>query len=753
MCINSMMFRNQTILSLIIFFIFFCFNAYSKNVEKITVEGNDRVSDQTIIMFSNVKIQDEMNSNNLNNILKNIYESNFFEDVKVNFENNILRIIVVEKPIIEDVRYEGLKSNKIQETILDLRLLKPKSSFDESLLKKDRDNIYDILLDLGYYFAKVETNLQKLENNKLNLIYNINLGEKSKIRKISFIGDKIYKDKKLKNIIVSEEYKFWKFISGKKFLNENIIELDKRLLKNFYLNKGYHDIQINSSFAKMVEDNNFELIYNISAKEKFYFDNIELQLNNDFDINNFKEVVDFFKELKGEPYSIYRIKNIINKIENIALSEQFESVKVIPIEKIVSNKINLKFQIEDSEKFFVEKINIFGNNVTQENVLRNQFLIDEGDPFNEILYNKTINNIKSLGFFKSTTAEIVKGTDENSKIINITIEEKATGEISLGAGTGTSGATVAFGVKENNFLGKGINLDAVATATEETIKGQFYVKNPNYKNSDKSIYGGVEAIEIDRSTEFGYKTNKTGFSFGTEFEYLDDLNLGIGFTNFYERIKTDGSASALQKTQDGNYWDTFLKLDFNYDKRNQKFQTTDGFKSFYSLDLPLVSDTNTLVNSYQYDYYTELYEENITNASFFVRAANSISGDNIKLSERLFIPGRKLRGFERGKIGPKDGEDYIGGNFITAANISSTVPQLLNNLQEVDFIMFFDVANVWGVDYNSSLDDDGKFRSSVGLGIDWMTPVGPLNFTFAQPITKESTDKTETFRFNLGTTF
>ena len=163
-----MMFRNQTILSLIIFFIFFCFNSYAKNVEKITVEGNDRVSDQTIIMFSNVKIQDEMNSNNLNNILKNIYESNFFEDVKVNFENNILRIIVVEKPIIEDVRYEGLKSNKIQETILDLRVLKPKSSFDESLLKKDRDNIYDILLDLGYYFAKVETNLQKLENNKLN---------------------------------------------------------------------------------------------------------------------------------------------------------------------------------------------------------------------------------------------------------------------------------------------------------------------------------------------------------------------------------------------------------------------------------------------------------------------------------------------------------------------------------------------------------------------------------------------------------
>ena len=747
------MYKIHSILLSIIFFLLICFTASAKNIEKIIVEGNERISDQTIIMFSDANIQDKLEINDINNILKNIYDSNFFDDVKVNFENNILTISVVEKAIIENIKYEGIKSKTTQEEILNLRILKPKSSFDETLLKKDRDRIYDTLLNLGYYFAKVETKLEKLENNKINLIYNINLGEKSKIKKISFIGDKIYKDKKLKNIIVSEEYKFWKFISGKKFLNENIIELDKRLLKNFYLNKGYHDVQINSSFAKMLEDNNFELIYNINANDKFYFDKIELQLNNDFDLNNFNDVVEYFDDLKGEPYSIYRIRTIIDKIENIALSEQFESVKVIPIENIISNKINLKFKIEDTEKFYVEKINIFGNNVTQENVIRNQFKIDEGDPFNEILYNKTINNIKSLGFFKSTSSEIVNGSDENSKVINITIEEKATGEISLGAGTGTSGATIAFGVKENNFLGKAINLNANASITEETIKGQFYVKNPNYKNSDKSIYGGIEAIEIDRSTEFGYKTNKTGFSFGTEFEYLDDLFLGIGFTNFYEKISTDGSASALQKTQDGNYWDTFLRLDFDYDKRNQKFQTTDGFKSLYSLDLPLLSDTNTLVNSYQYDYYTELYEENITNASIFLKTANSISGDNIKLSERLFIPGRKLRGFERGKIGPKDGEDYIGGNFVTAANISTTVPQLLSNLQEVDFIMFFDVANVWGVDYSSAINDDGKFRSSVGLGVDWMTPIGPLNFTFAQPITKETTDKTETFRFSLGTTF
>ncbi len=727
--------------------------AKAEIINEINITGNERIPDETIKMFSGKKIKDNISLNDLDQILRDIYDSNFFFDVKVSLKDNILNIVVEEKPIIENIEYKGLKSNEIKEDIFNNRILKQKSSYDEIMLKKDREEILNILKERGYYFVKLETLIQNLDNNKLNLIYEIDLGPKSKISKISFIGNKIYKDKKLKNIIVSEEYKFWKFISGKKFLNENIIELDKRLLKNFYLNKGYHDVEINSSFAKMIDDYEFELIYNIDAKEKFYFDNILLDLTADYDPNNFLDLNKFFEDLKNKPYSINRVRDIIKKIENIALIEQFESVKVIPVENIIENKINLIFKIEDTEKFYVEKINILGNNVTQENVIRNQFEIDEGDPYNEILYNKTINNIKNLGFFKSTSGEIEDGASDQNKVINITVEEKATGEISLGAGTGTSGATVAFGIRENNFLGKGINLDANASVTEETIKGKFVVENPNYKNSDKSINVGIEAIEIDRSTEFGYKTNKTGITFGTDFELLQDFSLGLGLTNFYEKITTDVNASALQKTQQGNYWDTFLKIDFDYDKRNQKFQTSQGYRSFYSLDLPIVSDTSTLVNSYNYNFYTELYDENITNASIFLKSANSISGKNIKLSERLFIPSRKLRGFERGKIGPKDGEDYIGGNFVTTANVSSTLPQVLNNLQDIDFVMFFDAANVWGVDYDSSIADNGKIRSSIGLGIDWVTPIGPLNFTFAQPLTKESTDKTETFRFNLGTTF
>ena len=728
-------------------------SAKSEIIKNINIEGNKRIPNETIKMFGNVKLQDNLDINGIDKILKNLYSSNFFEDVQIKFENNILSIYVKEKPIIQNIEYQGIKSKTILAEIKNNRILKPKSSFDKNLLQKDRSTILKTLKDKGYFFPTIENLVEDTGNENLNLLYKIDLGVKSKIKQISFIGDKVYKDKKLKNIIISEEYKFWKFISGRKFLNENLINLDERLLKNFYLNKGYYNVKINTSFAKLINDNEFKLIYNINANEKYYFDNIKLDLAIDYEENNFSELKSFLNKLKGKPYSINNINKIVKKIENIVLREQFESIKVIPLENLVDNKINLTFKVEESEKFFVKQINIFGNNVTQESVIRNQFQIDEGDPFNEILYNKTLNNIKSLGFFKKAEGEIKELEGDKAKIINITVEEKATGEISLGAGAGTDGATVAFGVKENNFLGKGISLTAKATLTEETIKGKFSVKNPNYKNTDKSIYVNFEALEIDRSSEFGYKSNKTGFSFGTEFEVLDDFDFGLGLSNFYEKITTDSSASTLQKTQEGNYWDSFLKLDFDNDKRNQKFQTSDGFRSYYSVDIPLVSDTSTLINSYQYNYYKELFEDNITNASIFLQSANSITGENIKLSERIYIPGRKLRGFERGKVGPKDGADYIGGNFVTTANLSTTLPQILSNIQEVDFVMFLDAANIWGVDYDSSIDDDGSFRSSVGVGVDWMTPIGPLNFIFAQPITKESSDKTQTFRFNLGTTF
>jgi len=739
--------------TLILIFITFVNFSSAEIIEKIDVKGNERISKETIIMFSSVELNDEIDDIKLNDILKNIYNSNFFDDVSITFIDKILTISVKENPIIENIEITGIKSNSLKDQILQTVSLKSRSSYNEILLNNDIFKISNFLKSIGYFFSKIDVVKNDLLDNKVDVTIQIDLGNKAKIKKISFLGNKIFKDKKLKSVIVSEEYKFWKFISGKKYLNENVINLDTRLLRNFYLNEGYYNVEINSSFAKMINEEEFELVFNINAKQIVYINKVNLNLPEDYNKQNFNSVFLKINEIVNKPYSISEMETIIEQIELLALSDQYESINVNIDENLIDDQLTLNFNITETEKYFVEKINIFGNNITNENVIRNNFLIDEGDPFNEILFSKSINEIKRLNFFKEVKSEILEDQNNNTKIINISVEEKATGEISAGAGFGTSGGTLAFGIKENNFLGNGISLNTSLDLSANSIKGQFAVTHPNYKNSDKSLYYNIQALELDRLTNFGYKSNKIGFNVGTNFEYLDDLDLGLGIENYLEKIETDSTASDRQKSQSGNYLDTFLNVDVKYDKRNQRYQTTSGFYNLYTVKLPLLSESSTLTNEYSYKYFTELYKNNVTSALITLSTANSLNNKQIKLSERLFIPSRNLRGFEAGKIGPKDGNDYVGGNYMTSLNIVSTLPQFLENSQNFDFLIFLDTANLWGIDYDKTLNDNSSFRSAIGIGFDWLTPIGPLNFSFAQPITKAATDVTETFRFNLGTTF
>jgi len=746
----------KTTINLIFFIVFFLLvslNSYAETLKNIKIIGNSRIADETIFSFLSININDNLTEDKINQVTRDLYETNFFKNVSLQFTNNELIINIVENPIIQNITYNGIKSNTLLESVIDGVNLIERSSYVELYLEEDISLMTENLKNRGYYFSNINSKIENLEDNKLNLIFDIELGNKAKIKKISFIGNKVFKDSKLRSLIASEEYKFWKFISGKKFLNENLVNFDKRLLTNFYINNGYYNVKINSSFAKLVTDENFELIFNIDAGEKIFFGELSLNLPVNYDKMNFDNLEKTLNELKNKPYSINAVQKITEEIDIIALNDQYESIDIDVFENLVGNNLNITFTIKETEKTYLSRINIFGNNVTRENVIRNQLEIDEGDFFNEILLNKSVNNIKSLNFFKSVSSEVVNLNQSDDKIVNISVEEKPTGEIGATAGVGSSGESFGLFVRENNYLGKGLGVEGNILLSTDSIKGKLSINNPNFMDTDKSVYASFEATEIDKLKDFGYKTDNTGFSYGTTFEFLDDLRLGIGNKNTYQKIETDNTASALQKKQEGDYWDSFLNLDFIYDKRNQKFKPSDGFRSAYSIEIPLISETNTLSNIYDYRYYTELYEDNITSFSFFAKSSNSLSNDNIKLTERNFLPSSKLRGFTPGSIGPKDGKDYIGGNYATSINVTTSIPQLFEESQNIDFLFFIDAANVWGVDYSSSIDESNKVRSAAGIGVDWFTAVGPLNFSLSQPITKMDSDSTESFRFNLGTTF
>ncbi len=726
----------------------------SEIVKNFKIEGNVRVSNSTIINFSEVKKNADLSPNDFNKVLKNLYLTNFFEDVSLNLENGILTIKVKEYPIVQSIVFNGIKAKKFKEELYDKISLKEKNPYNKLLLKSDLNLIKNIFKRSGYYFVEIKLDEKINDNNTVDLIYNVEMGNKALIKKINFIGDKKYKDRKLHSVITSEEAKFWKFISKGKYLDESRIDLDKRLLKNFYLNKGFYNVVIENAFSQLVNDEYFELTYNINAGNKLKFNEFNLIIAEDFEEKKFSKIIKVFDKLKNEYYSLRKIEKLLDTIDQIALTENYDFIDAVVDEEVIDGKkLNMTFTIKESEKFYVERINIMGNHITQENYIRNQLIVDEGDPFNKILHNKSINELKGKGIFGNVTSDIKDGTKDNQKIIDIVISEKATGEISAGAGYGSEGSTFGFAVAENNFRGKGINLNASLQLSEEKVKGMFSYTHPNFNYSDRALTTSVQSSTTDKLSDYGYKSSLNSLSLGTRYEQYENLFFSPRLSIGSEKLETTSSASSNLKKQEGSYFDTSLLYSFSYDKRNQSYRPTSGYLSRFTQSLPIVADGSPILNGYELNTYKEVVDDMVVSLSLYGRAINSLTDDDVRISKRLYLPSKKLRGFESGKIGPKDSSDYIGGNYATAVNAATTVPYVFQTLETIDMKMFIDAANVWGVDYSDTIDDSNKVRSSVGVAIDWFTVIGPLNFSLAQPVTKAGSDKTEKFRFQIGTTF
>ncbi len=739
------------IIFIIIIQLFFLQNSYSDIIKKFEILGNDRITNETIIMFSSLNIGDEINENSLNEALKNLYYTDYFKNVELSVTDKTVIIKVTENPIIQSIIIEGIKRDSVYDKIKEITSKSEKYPFKENKINEQIIYLKNILKSYGYYFVELEATINKNSNNTIDLKYNFDLGEIAKIKKIKFIGDKVFRDAVLRNIIASEEAKFWKFITKNKFLDLNRINVDVNRLNNFYKNKGFYDVKIKSTTAIITDKNQFELIFNINAGNKFFFNNISFSESINITENEINIFNKEFKKLKGNNYSLKKINDLIDDINDFTLKNNFLFLNATYNEIIKDkNKIDIVINLDDLDKTFVERINILGNFITDEKVIRNSLIVDEGDAFNEILFNRSIANIKSLNIFKSVDFKS-KENDESNKIIDIIVEEKPTGEIFAGAGTGTTGSNITAGIKENNYLGLGIKLDTNLTITDDSIKGKFSVINPNYNNSDKLIKTVIESSADDFFTLSGYKTSKTGVTIGTEFEQMNNLFVNIEMSNYYENLETSSKANSIVKAQEGDYFENLITYSLKFNKLDQNFQPSDGYLNFFSQTLPLLSNDYFIENKFTSAIYHSISENILVSAQLFLQTINSLEED-VRISKRLFIPSRRLRGFEAGKIGPKDGTQFIGGNYATALNINSTLPNFIFESEDLDFNLFFDLANVWEVDYNSSLDSN-KIRSSAGIAINWFSAIGPLSFSYAIPLTEASTDVTENFRFQIGTSF
>ena len=734
---------------LIIFFIISGLSHANETVNQVIINGNQRISDK---IYGVIELKKNINENKINEILKSLYSTNFFENVDVSFSNNILTIELKEYPIINQLILIGEKSNNIKKQITKIISLKEKRSFIKSQLSEDLETIKNLYSSLGYNFPKVEAKVKDIDKNNLDLIIDIERGKESRIVSIKFIGDKKIKDKRLRDIVASEEYKFWKFISRNTKFNKNLVNLDLRLLENYYKSLGYYDISIKSNSAEILKSGDVELVYSIEAGNRYVIKKISTNLDPTFDNNIFLGLNDEYKKFIGEYYSPFKIQKLLVSIDELIEQNNLQFVEHNVEEIIDGEDISIKFNIFEGEKVLVERINVTGNNITNESVIRGELLLDEGDPYTQIKLDKSVAKIKSRNIFRSVKSNITSGSENNLKIIDINIEEKPTGEISAGAGIGTNGGSFGIAISENNWLGEGKRLKLELEIDQESFAGDIQYSDPNYNFLGNKISYNLFNRNNDKPDQ-GFENTLVGFGINTSFEQYKNTYLNLGVSASYDDLQTLSSASTSLKKQSGEFTELAGSYGFSYDTRDRTFMPTDGSITSFKQSFPFFADKRSISNTLSSSIYKTITEDIIGASKFYFSAINGLNDDDVRISKRAFLSSKRLRGFEKGKIGPRDGKDHVGGNFASAINFEANLPNILPEDTNTDVSVFLDFGNVWGVDYDSTIDDSNKLRSSTGLALNWSSPLGPMTFILSQNLSKANTDETESFNFNLGTTF
>ena len=726
-------------------------NVSAEIVNKVEVKGNNRISVETIKIYGKIKLNENYNERDINNVLQNLNSTNFFEDIDINLSNNTLVINVKEYPTVNQLILIGEKSNTIKNQITKVISTKEKRPFITSSLKKDIETIKSLYSTAGYNFAKVKTKIKNINQSNIDLVIEIERGERTVISSINFIGDKKIREKKLKSIIASEEHKFWKVVSKNSRFNRDLISLDKRLLTNYYKSIGFKDVEVTSSFANLSEKGDIDLTYSIEAGTRYRINKLSTNVDSVFDKKLFSPLNKIYKDIAGEYYSPFKVKKILDEVEIIIEKNNLQFVEQSVSENKDGSSINLTFNIYEGDKFLVERINILGNNITDEAVIRSELILDEGDPFTELALQKSIAEIKQRNIFKKVNYEVLD-TAENKKIININVEEKPTGEISAGAGFGTTGGTFAINVQENNWLGEGKNVGLELEVTSESILGTFSYNDPNYDFLGNSIYYAVSSQRNDRAS-LGYENSVQAFDISTTFEQYKNTFTSLGVNASYDDLQTDNTASTNLKKQHGAYLDLSGKYRIKRDNRDRVFNPTKGSVISFGQSLPIFADKPYIQNTLSGSFYKSFTNDFVGSTKFFISSVDGLDNEDVRLSKRTGLSSRRLRGFERNKIGPKDGDDYIGGNYAASLNFETNLPNLLPEKSNTDVSLFLDFGNVWGVDYDSSIGSSNVIRSTTGLAASWLSPIGPMTFTLSQNLLKADTDVTESFTFNLGTTF
>ena len=726
-------------------------------VSTIEVQGLQRVEVETVLSYLNIEQGSNVSQEYLDESLKRLFETGLFADV--NFNRNdagVLQIKVVENPIINKRFFDG--NEKMDDSILETEVqLKSGSIYSISKVQDDVQRILDVYKRSGRYATVVEPQIIKRDQNRVDLIYEITEGPTAVINKVNFVGNMHYSDDDLQSEIMSKESRWYRFFGSSENYDPEKTNYDKELLRRFYLKRGYVDFRVVSAVAELSPDKkSFVVTYVVEEGSRYKIDDI--QINSSIKEVETAPLMDEVLVEKGEWYNAELAEKSVYAITEELGKKGFAFIDVTPdIEKIGDNKLVLTFNIAEGDRVFIDKINITGNTRTEDKVIRREFRIDEGDAFNAAKIRASRRNVENLDYFSKVDIQTVPNPNDDSKAdVNVKVEEKSTGAFNVGVGYSTvNGALFRAGIAENNFQGKGQKLSADVAVSQRTSEYDLSFTEPYFLGRRLSAGVDLFRTEEDYQDEGSYDSESTGIRLRTGWNYTDDFAQYLRYTLKEDKISNvDSLASKYIKEEEGTYSNSSIGQTMVYDKRDSAINPKEGYYLSFGNDVAgLGGDEKYLKfdgKAYKYftiaDYYTfKLF----LNGGYIV----GYGDEDVRLSNRYYLGGSNMRGFEFAGIGARDKytKDALGGNWMIYSGAEMSFPIGLDELG-VRGRTFVDVGMLGKPDNFDKryMDYSDTPRVAAGFGFQWQSPMGQIDVDLAFPIVKEDYDETEVFRLNFG---
>lgn len=727
------------------------------SIAEIRVEGNQRIEAETIRSYMQLSPGDPFDAERVDRALKSLFATGLFADVRLHREINTLIVQVVENPIINRLAFEG--NDRIDdETLQNEVQLRPRVVYTQTRVQADAKRILDIYRRSGRFAATVEPKVIPLDQNRVDLVFEISEGDVTEVRRIDFVGNKAFSDGDLRDEILTTESAWYRFLSNTDTYDPDRLTVDREALRDFYLKEGYADFRVISAVAELSPDREaFFITFTVEEGERYKFGAIDIRTTlRDLDPESLREQV---TTVEGDWYDASAVEKSIGNITDALGNLGYAFVDVRPqVQRDRENLlINLAYDVQEGPRVFVERIDISGNVRTLDKVIRREFRLVEGDAFNTSKLRRTRQRIQNLGFFSAVDLRTLPGDSPDKTIIEVDVEEQSTGELTFGFGFSTAeGPLGDISLRERNLLGRGQDLRLGFTLSGK--RSQFDVSFTEPYFLDRNLAVGIDLFrtETDRD-ESSFNQKSLGFGLRAGYEITEYLRHTVRYGLSQDEIfDVDDDATLAIQQSEGETISSAVGHTLSYDRRDSRFDPREGYFFSFSNDVAgLGGDVHYLRTRVGAGYYHPLTDD-VTLG--FSGEAGHIFGfsEDIRIIDNFSVGGANLRGFKNSGIGPRDTvtEDSVGGNTFAVGSTELSFPLGLPEEYQIRGRLFSDFGTLYDSDLKGAdIQDEATLRLSVGGGLTWRSPFGPLAVDLATPLIQEDYDESELFRLSVGTRF